>query len=142
MNIQSGHTTRISRQNNRKVQQSLGRHTARLSKMLIVVLAVTAAMVIYTNLNQRIAETTSLIAKEQRQKNIFANEILLKRNRIEELSSMQHICRKIDQYGLKLHFAKPGQISNMTLRSNASCEYRFAAWQRSREKISSMTAAR
>lgn len=142
MNIQSGHTTRVNRQSNRKVQQSFGRHTARLIKVLILVLTVTAAMVVNTNLNQRIAETRSLIAKEQRRKNTITNEIVLKRNRIEELSSMAYICRKIDQYGLKLHFANPGQISKMTLRSNVSCEHRFAAWLRSRESISSMTAAR
>lgn len=142
MNIQPGNRYNSKRKSSGKVKVSFGHQISTMATVLCFAALIGMVMVVHTNLNQRISDTKKEIHKEETDKRQMEDELQLKRNKIEELSSWEHVSRKIVEYKLNLHPSQPGQTSKMKLRSGARSEYLFASWLRSRQKLPGMTAKR
>ena len=142
MNIQPGNRSISKKKDAKQAKTSFGHHISTMATVIFFAALIGLVLVIHTNLNQRINDTKRKIHQEEIEKKQLESEIQLKRNIIEELSSWDHISRKIVEYKLCLHPSQPGQTSRVKLNSCARSEYLFASWLRAQKKMPGMTANR
>ena len=142
MNIQPGNRSISKKKNVNRAKTSFGQHISTMATVIFFAALIGLVLVVHTNLNQRISDTKRKIHQEEIEKKQLESEIQLRRNTIEELSSWEHVSRKIAEYRLRLHPSQPGQTSRVKLNSGARSEYLFSSWLRSQRKMPGMTANR
>ncbi|GEM_PF-4019579 len=139
MNIQPGRSFGRTRAKKSKEATPFSNQLLAIGKAVIVIASLAFVFIAQTNFRQRINDTEAKIREEKQECARLRHAIECNNIRIAQLTTWSHINAKIQHYRLNLTPIR-GQVYELTQRTPAENDARFAAWQKNHQQMSSMTA--